>query len=374
MNRLLFANRTAIVTGAGGGLGKSYALELGRRGCNVVVNDLGGSVSGQAHGNINVSQTNTGSKVSISDSVHEVVAEIRAAGGKAIGDGNNVLDAKSIIDNAVKEFGTVDVLVNNAGILRDRSFHKMTEGDFQAVIDVHLLGTFRMCHNAWPLMQTQNYGRIVNVSSGAATYGNFGQANYAAAKLGILGMGNVLAKEGAKFNINVNTLVPVAASRMTENLLSEELLNQMDPEHVTPIVSYLAHESNPHSGKVYEVGGGWYSEIRWQRSEGVLLGGKAAGEEIDTIATAEDIAQNMSAIMTFGAGAEYPTSPTDAISTFGALLAKGRGFPSTTPVQTTPTASPAPAPSGVRIDVFDGRRSTEMFCALNNALLKDVSM
>lgn len=375
MQRLLFANRTALVTGAGGGLGKSYALELAKRGCNVVVNDLGGLVNGK----VTVSATSTGSKPVESDGLHAVVAEIKAMGGSAIADTNNVLDAKDIIANAMKHFGTVDIIVNNAGILRDRSFHKMTEEDFKTVLDVHLLGSFRMCHEAWPIMQKQNYGRIVNVSSGAATYGNFGQANYAAAKLGILGMSNVLAKEGAKNNIYVNTIVPVAASRMTENLLSEELLAQMDPKHVTPIVAYLAHESNTNTGQVYEIGGGWYSTIRWQRSQGVLLGGRAEGAKEEKVATAEEIAANMEAISDFSIGeCAYPTSPTDAITAFTTMLESGSyGVPAAdTVAASTTSATPANTASsnggaGAVMKPIDTLHSTGLFTALNNAVIKD---
>jgi NAD(P)-dependent dehydrogenase (short-subunit alcohol dehydrogenase family) len=352
-------------------LGKSYALELAKRGCNVVVNDLGGSVAGQ----VTVSASSTGSKTSESDGVHAVVAEIKAMGGSAIADTNNVLDAKDIVANAIKHFGSVDVIVNNAGILRDRSFHKMTEEDFQKVIDVHLLGTFRMCHEAWPLMQAQKYGRIVNVSSGAATYGNFGQANYAAAKLGILGMSNVLAKEGAKSNIFVNTIVPVAASRMTENLLSEELLAQMDPKHVTPIVTYLAHESNTNNGQVYEIGGGWYSAMRWQRSEGVVLGGRPEGSTEDRVASVEDIAANMGAISDFSRGqVAYPTSPTDAISTFTSMLDRGvfgTGDQATTPVASSAAAVEAGGSGGQEMEPIDALHSTGLFTTLNNAVIKD---
>ncbi len=359
------------MTIAGGGLGKSYALELAKRGCNVVVNDLGGSMSGS----VSVSAVSTGSKLQISDGVAQVVQEIKDFGGNAVGDGNNVLDAKLIVENAVHTFGGVDIIVNNAGILRDKSFHKMTEKDWQSVIDVHLLGTFRMCHEAWPLMQKQNYGRIVNVSSGAATYGNFGQANYAAAKLGILGLSNVLAKEGGKNNIFVNTLVPVAASRMTENLLSEELLDQMDPKHVTPIVAYLAHESNAHSGRVYEVGGGWYSSMRWERSEGVLLGGKIGDSDEDKVATVEDIANNIEAICDFGGDNAYPTSPTDAITTFTSMLVNGGPAPRDVPdAGATPSGGSDTtdvAESGEPMTPVDKLQSTALFTAVHNALLED---
>jgi len=376
MHRLLFANRTALVTGAGGGLGKSYALELAKRGCNVVCNDLGGTMAGK----VTVSASSTGSTPVESDGVHAVVAEIKALGGSAIADTNNVLDAKDIVANAVNHFGSVDVIVNNAGILRDRSFHKMTEEDFQKVIDVHLLGTFRMCHEAWPLMQAQKYGRIVNVSSGAAAYGNFGQANYAAAKLGILGLSNVLAKEGAKSNIFVNTIVPVAASRMTENLLSEELLAQMDPKHVTPIVTYLAHESNLQTGQVYEIGGGWYSTMRWQRSQGVVLGGKVPDSGEEKVASAEDIADNMGAISDFSLGeVAYPSSPTDAITTFTSMLENGSfGVPEASAVPSAASTDSGDTNSagsgGTVMTPVDSLQSTALFVALNNAVIEDSDM
>lgn len=282
----------AIVTGAGGGLGKQYAIELARRGCNVVVNDLGGNLSGGQHGEI---------------AAKKVVDEIAAFGGKAVAEYSNVLDAKAIVAKGMESFGRVDIVINNAGILRDKSFHKMTEEDWQNVLDVHLLGTFRLCHEVWPLMQQKSYGRIVNVTSGAGLYGNFGQANYAAAKMGILGLTQTLAKEGEKSNIKVNCIAPVAASRMTETVLPKNVLDMLDPAYVLPMVTYLAGESCKCNGAAFELGGGWYSQVRWQRSAGIVL------KDENRQSSAEDIAENIDKICDFGGSPTYPTSPSDAL-------------------------------------------------------------
>ena len=195
------------------------------------------------------------------------------------------------------------MLINNAGILRDKSFTKMTHEEWHSVIDVHLNGTFSLCHAAWQHMVQNRYGRIVNIGSGAGLYGNFGQANYSAAKMGILGLTNTLAIEGEKYNILANCVVPVAASRMTETVLPASLLPLLDPQQVVPIVSYLASDACQQSGSCFEVGGGWFSQVRIQRSRGVHLAGTSA----------EDIARNIAAIGDFSVDATYPTSPADAI-------------------------------------------------------------
>lgn len=208
----------------------------------------------------------------------------------------------------MKEFGSCDILINNAGILRDRSMAKMTKDDWRAVLDVHLEGTFNLCHAAWPVMQQQKYGRIVNIGSGAGLYGNFGQSNYSSAKMGVWGLTNTLAVEGQKYNIKANCVVPVAGSRMTETVLPMELLQLLSPEHVSPIVAYLAHEDSAFTGQCFEVGGGWYSQVRLQRSAGVSLMDPATQQS----ASIDDVARSMHLITDFSSSS-YPTSPADAL-------------------------------------------------------------
>jgi len=246
-----FEDKVAVVTGAGGGLGKSHALELARRGAKVVVNDLGGSGDG----------------VGSSDMADVVVDEIRQAGGIAIANKASVSTregAKSIIDDAVAEFGTVDILINNAGILRDKSFKKMSLDDWDLVMDVHLNGSAYVTHAAWPIMYEKNYGRIVLTSSTSGIYGNFGQANYGAAKMGMLGLINVLAIEGASKNIRVNGLAPSAATRLIATIPGREDLDPENPDPdvhpklVTPAVLFMVSEDAP-NGKVIQAGGGRFS-------------------------------------------------------------------------------------------------------------------
>ena len=227
-----FEGRVAIVTGAGGGLGRAYALELARRGARVVVNDLGGARDGTGSG----------------DAAAKVVEEIKAAGGTAIANGASVTDpgqVEAMIAEAKAEYGGVHVLINNAGILRDKSFAKMSVEDFRAVVDVHLIGSAVCTKAVWETMREQAYGRILMTSSSTGLYGNFGQANYGAAKLGLAGFARTLALEGAKYNIRVNTIAPVAATRMTEELFPPELLARFEPELVAPAALYLVSEEGP---------------------------------------------------------------------------------------------------------------------------------
>jgi NAD(P)-dependent dehydrogenase (short-subunit alcohol dehydrogenase family) len=285
---LIFAGRTAIVTGGGGALGSAYAIELAKRGCQVVVNDVGGSLTGVVDDSENPAA--------------RVVSHIVSNGGKAVVNYDSVLNAESIVETALKSFGSCDILINNAGILRDKSFAKMTKDDWDAVMGVHLEGTYSMCRAAWGHMQQKKFGRIINIGSGAGLYGNFGQANYSAAKMAIFGLSNTLAKEGASFNIMANCVVPVAESRMTETVLPPNLLSLLGPEHVVPIVTYLCHEDSTENGACYEVGGGWYSKVRFERSAGVRLGDES------TVCSAEDIAASMQQIEDFSQGASYPSS------------------------------------------------------------------
>ena len=267
-----FKDKVVIITGAGGGLGKSHALEFARRGAKVVVNDLGGSGDGKGSG----------------DMADAVVEEIRSEGGVAIANKASVSDkagAKSIVDDAVAEFGTVDILVNNAGILRDKSFKKMPLEDWDIVMDVHLNGTAYVTHAAWPIMYDQGYGRIVMTSSTSGIYGNFGQANYGAAKMGMLGFINVLAIEGAAKNVRVNGLAPSAATRLIATIPGQEGLNYEDPEPeqhpklVTPAVLLMCSDDAP-NGKIIQAGGGRFSTCAIFNNEDLELGVDVTYEDL----------------------------------------------------------------------------------------------
>jgi 3-hydroxyacyl-CoA dehydrogenase/3a,7a,12a-trihydroxy-5b-cholest-24-enoyl-CoA hydratase len=253
MSELRFDGRVAIVTGAGNGLGRSHALLLASRGCKVVVNDLGGGHTG-------------GGKSS--EAADRVVAEIKAAGGEAVANYDSVEDGASIVKSAIDAFGRLDIVINNAGILRDVSFQKMSEQDWDLIYRVHVLGAFRVTHAAWNLLRDQGYGRIIMTASAAGIYGNFGQANYSMAKLGVVGFANTLAIEGAKKNVRVNTIAPIAGSRMTETVLPKNLLDALKPEYVSPLVAYLCHESCEETGGLFEVGGGVMNKLRWERTVG----------------------------------------------------------------------------------------------------------
>ncbi|MFP5255060.1 MAG: SDR family oxidoreductase [Acidimicrobiia bacterium] len=248
MADLGFDGKVAIITGAGGGLGRSHALDLARRGALVVVNDLGGATDG------------TGSSET---AAQKVVDEIKAAGGEAVASYDSVATpegGQSIVQQAMDAFGRIDIIINNAGILRDTSFKNMSPEMLNPVLDVHLRGAFYVTQPAWQIMRDQGYGRIVNTSSGAGIFGNFGQTNYGAAKMGLVGFTRVLAVEGAKNNIKANAIAPVAKTRMTEELLGPAA-DKLAPELVTPVVTYLAHEDCPVSGEVYSVGGGRVARI-----------------------------------------------------------------------------------------------------------------
>lgn len=237
-------DRVVVVTGAGGGLGREYALTLAREGASVVVNDLGGARDG------------TGAGSAMAD---HVVAEIKEAGGRAVANYDSVADeegAANIIKTALDEFGKVDGVVSNAGILRDGTFHKMPFENFNAVLQVHLYGGYNVIRAAWPHFREQSFGRVVVATSTSGLFGNFGQANYGAAKLGLVGLINTLAIEGAKYNIKTNALAPVAATRMTEDILPPEVLAKLKPEYVAPVVGYLCTEEVADTGSVFIVGGG----------------------------------------------------------------------------------------------------------------------
>ncbi len=243
-----FDGKVAIITGAGGGLGRQHALLMASRGALVVVNDLGGAVDG------------TGSDKGAAD---KVVDEIRALGGEAVADTNSVATAEggeAIVQSALDAFGTVDIVINNAGILRDKAFHNMDESLVDPVFDVHLKGAFNVTGPAFRVMRDKGYGRIISTSSAAGIFGNFGQANYGAAKMGLVGFTRVLAVEGARFNIAANAIAPIALTRMTEDLLGD-LGQKLQPDYVAPLVTFLAHESCDATGRVFSVGGGRVAEV-----------------------------------------------------------------------------------------------------------------
>ena len=274
-----FDGKVAIVTGSGGGLGKQHALELARRGAKVVINDLGGAMDGSG-GN--------------SAAAEAVVAEIKAAGGEAIANGASVTDEAGVahlIDQTMAQWGRIDIIVANAGILRDKSFAKMEQADFDAVMAVHVWGTFRPIKAAWEIMKAQNYGRIVVTTSSSGMYGNFGQANYGAAKMAVLGLMNTLKLEGQKNNIHINAISPVAATRMTENLMPPEVLEKLKPEYVTPGVVYLVSDGAP-TGAILTAGAGAFALSRIFETEGVYLGdgGISAEEVADNWGKIEDTA------------------------------------------------------------------------------------
>ena len=266
--QLDFKGRVAIVTGAGGGLGRAHALALAARGARVLVNDLGGGVHGEG-GSVSASQ--------------KVVDEIRAAGGEALANGASVTDFEAVqamVGQAIDAWGRVDVLVNNAGILRDKSFAKMEMQDFRTVVDVHLMGAAHCCKAVWPHMVAQEYGRIVMTTSSTGLYGNFGQSNYGAAKLALVGLMQTLALEGAKHHIHVNALAPTAATRMTEGLMPAEVLAMLLPEAVVPAMLVLAHETAP-TRTTLCAGAGSFEAAHVTMTQGIYVGtGPDAPEQL----------------------------------------------------------------------------------------------
>ena len=265
-----YNGKVVIVTGAGGGLGRCHALEFARRGAKVVVNDLGGAVDGSG-----------GS----SEAADKVVEEIKAAGGEAMSNGSSVTDdagVANMVQQTMDAYGRIDVLVNNAGVLRDKSFAKMEIADFDFVVDVHLFGTMKPTKAVWPIMKEQGYGRIMVTSSSSGLYGNFGQSNYGAAKLGVVGFINTLKLEGQKDNIHINALAPVAWTRMTSNLMPPEMEEALAPEQVTPAVVFMCSEQAP-TGKIICAGAGAYAAAQIVETRGMYLG---------TAPTAEHVAEN----------------------------------------------------------------------------------
>ena len=253
-----FNDKVAIVTGAGGGIGKEHALELARRGAKVVVNDLGGRVDGSG----------------ASDAAEEVVELIKSEGGEAISNGASVTDldaVKNMVQQTMHEWGRIDILINNAGILRDKSFHKVSIEDFNLVMDVHFQGSLNCTHTIFPIMREQEYGRIIFTSSASGVYGNFGQTNYGSAKMAMIGLMNTLKLEGQNKNIFTNSITPVAYTRMTEGLIPEDFGQNLKSEYITPAVIYLASDQAP-NGVIIAAGAGVFSRINIQESMGVSLG------------------------------------------------------------------------------------------------------
>ncbi len=276
MSDIRYDGRVAVITGAGGGLGKTYAQVLASRGASVVVNDLGGAADG------------TGGGTSMAD---QTAKEINEAGGKAVANYDSVATPEGgagIIQTAIDNFGKVDIVINNAGILRDKSFAKLEPQHLEAVIDVHLKGAFYVTQPAFRIMKENSYGRIIFASSGAGIFGNFGQTNYGAAKMGLVGLSNVLAVEGAKSNIKCNVIAPIAKTRLTEQLLGG-MADALDPNFVTPLVAYLCSEDCELTHEVFDVGGGRYARI--------FVGlGKGWTTSKGKIPSVEDIADNMDEI------------------------------------------------------------------------------
>src|ERR1035437_404993 len=295
VEQLRYDGKVVIVTGAGNGLGRSYALLLGARGAKVVVNDLGGRGHGEG---------------TSSAAADKVVAEIKAKGGQAVANRDSVEDGAKIVQTALDAFGTVDIVINNAGILRDVSFQKMSEDDWNLIQRVHLNGSKSVTQAAWPIMREKGYGRIVMTTSAAGIYGNYGQANYCAAKLGIFGLANCLAEEGRGKNILVNTIAPIAASRLTETVMPPDLLEQLSPEYIAPLVCWLAHEKCEETKGLFEVGAGYFAKLRWERTRGYAF---AKGR----VLAPDDVAAKWDQITDF-TDAEHPNSVND---TLGAMMA-----------------------------------------------------
>lgn len=257
MGEIRFDDRVVVITGSGSGLGKAYALDFAKRGARVVVNDIPGSAEAKRN------------------AVDLVVDEIKSTGGEAVANYDSVTakgGGENIIKTAVENFGRVDILINNAGVLRDKSLPKMTEEDWDEVFAVHLKGAFFVTQAAFKVMKINNYGRIVNTSSGAGLYGNFGQSNYCSAKMGLIGLMGSVAIEGEKYNIKCNTIAPVAATNMTKDLFPKEIVDHLKPEFITPLVLYLSSEENLETKKIYNCAAGWYSRTEILCAPGICIG------------------------------------------------------------------------------------------------------
>lgn len=289
-SKLRFDDKVVVITGAGNGLGKAYALFFGGRGAKVVVNDLGVSQSG---------------KGLTSEAADSVVDEIKKLGGEAVANYNSVEDGDKVIETAINTFGRIDVLINNAGILRDVGFKKMKKIDWDLIMKIHLNGTFSCTKAAFEHMHKQKYGRIINVTSPAGLYGSFGQVNYSTAKAGLIGFTKSLSKEISKYNILVNAIAPMAATKMTEPLLPKDILSLIKVDYMIPVIAYLSSEECKDSGEIIEMCGKWVSKVRWQRSEGVLFANSM---------TPEDVRDKWEDIGKYGPNSEYPLESSSSLT------------------------------------------------------------
>ncbi len=299
MTTIKFDGKVAVITGAGGGLGKAYALLLASRGAKVVVNDLGGTFDGSG---------------SDATPAQQVVDEIKAAGGEAVANYDSVAEwdsAQNIINTAINQYGRLDILINNAGILRDKSLLKMELEDYRKIMSVHLDGTFYCTKAAFAIMKDQTYGRIVSTASAAGLYGNFGQTNYGAAKMGIAGMMNCVAQEGARYNIKANTIVPTAGTRLTFTVMPEDVIGKVKPDYVAPVVAWLCSEECTETAKMISAGGGYFSRAAVVEGPGVVFD---SNKEI----TIEMIVDNLEQIMNLEGGKEFASAMEQA----GTVLSK----------------------------------------------------
>ncbi len=313
-SEIRFDGRVAIVTGAGGGLGRAYALELGRRGAKVVVNDFGGARDGSGTG--------------AAGPADKVVDEIKALGGKAVANYDNVATVEggaNIVKTAVDAFGKVDILINNAGILRDKGILKMEPENWSSVLSVHLNGAYNVTKPAFQVMRDNGFGRIIMTTSAAGLYGNFGQTNYGSAKLGLVGFMNTLKLEGAKYNIKVNTVAPIAASRLTEDVMPPEMLQKMNPDYIAGIVLYLCAEECPDTGAIFNAAAGFYNRAAVMTGPGMHLG------DAENVPTPEEIRDNWDKINSMAGAVNY-ADLNSAVMTFltpkaasGAVSAKSGG-------------------------------------------------
>ncbi|XP_067885997.1 peroxisomal multifunctional enzyme type 2 isoform X1 [Heterodontus francisci] len=334
---LRFDGKVALVTGAGGGLGRAYALVFAERGASVVVNDLGGNIKGEGKS---------------SSAADRVVEEIRAKGGKAVPNYDSVEEGEKIVQTALDAYGRIDIVVNNAGILRDRSFARTSDLDWDLIQRVHLRGSFKVTRAAWNHMRNQKYGRIIMTASSSGIYGNFGQANYSAAKLGLLGLSNTLAIEGQKYNIQCNTIAPTAGSRMTQTILPQELLDILKPEFVAPLVIWLCHESCQENGSLFEVGAGWIGKLRWERTLGAIVRQK------DQQMTPEAVRDNWERICDFE-NATKPKSNRESVSSLYEVLNKldaERGVSANPTSGTTRASTSGINPVGVNLAEAVGKK------------------
>lgn len=301
MSDIRFDDKVVIVTGAGAGLGRAHALLFGARGAKVVVNDLGGSAFGQ------------GADKAAADVVCD---EIKAMGGEAVPNYDSVENGESIVKTALDKFGRIDIVVNNAGILRDVSFHKMSDEDWNLIFTVHVQGTYAVTKAAWPYLRDQQYGRVIMTTSAAGLYGNFGQANYSAAKMAIAGLGQTLAIEGQKRNVLVNIIAPIAGSRLTETVLPKEICDQLKPEYVSPVIAYLCSEENVTTGGIYEVGAGTVARVKWFRNNGAAI-------PIKDGVTIEKVAENWAKINDMSEGQFCDSLQQSSVMTMQNLSSQG---------------------------------------------------